>query len=422
MDSANDEFGLPSLRAKTSSFPEERRVKYDTLSSALGMRIENDRRNGAAPFRGTPDAAVIRRDPARDEATVTRPAFVRDVEKILHNPYYTRYADKTQVFSFYRNDDITRRGYHVQLVSRIARTIGSVLGLNLDLIEAIAIGHDLGHTPFGHAGEAALSKLYHERTGRFFTHSAHGVRVLDRIIPCNLSLQSLNGILCHNGEIELREYRPRPMKSFGELDDALERCETDEDAGRALVPSTLEGCVVRVCDMIAYLGKDRQDAVRTGIVHDDDNFCGSVIGRINAEIINNLTVNIVENSYGKDHICMSGEYFDALARAKTDNYRRIYRNDAVQDVFRTTVEPMMAELYAYLIDELRRPSDDSLVYRHHVRLIEQSRYPRSAPYRNEDPDRIVVDYIASMTDDYFVELYAHLFPDSGRKIEYIGYF
>ena len=119
---------------------------------------------------------------------------------------------------------------------------------------------------------------------------------------------------------------------------------------------------------------------------------------------------------------MSGEYFDALARAKTDNYRRIYRNDAVQDVFRTTVEPMMAELYAYLIDELRRPSDDSLVYRHHVRLIEQSRYPRSAPYRNEDPDRIVVDYIASMTDDYFVELYAHLFPDSGRKIEYIGYF
>ena len=107
----------------------------------------------------------------KDKANIIRTAFIRDIDKIIHCPFYNRYADKTQVFSFYKNDDITRRGLHVQLVSRIARTIGSALNLNLDLIEAIALGHDIGHTPFGHAGEKLIGDIYHERTGRFFNHN-----------------------------------------------------------------------------------------------------------------------------------------------------------------------------------------------------------------------------------------------------------
>lgn len=127
----------------------------------------------------------------------------------MHLPYYNRYADKTQVFSFKYNDDITRRAQHVQLVSRIARNIGSVLGLNLDLIEAIALGHDIGHAPFGHAGERFLSELYHNETNRYFNHNVHSARVLDTIFARNFTMQTLDGVLCHNGEFEQQEYKPK---------------------------------------------------------------------------------------------------------------------------------------------------------------------------------------------------------------------
>lgn len=127
----------------------------------------------------------------------------------MHVPYYNRYSDKTQVFSFYRNDDISRRAFHVQLVARIARNICRMLGLNEDLAEAISLGHDIGHTPFGHAGERILNDLYHGHTGRFFNHNVHSVRVLDQMIHRNISLQTLDGIICHNGELELQEYRPQ---------------------------------------------------------------------------------------------------------------------------------------------------------------------------------------------------------------------
>ena len=134
-----------------------------------------------------------------DRANLWRPPFVRDIEKIMHLPYYNRYGDKTQVFSLYRNDDISRRAQHVQLVSRIARNIGNVLNLNQDLIEAISLGHDIGHAPFGHAGERILSALLRGETGRYFNHNVHSVRVLDVLGQRNISLQTLDGVLCHNG-------------------------------------------------------------------------------------------------------------------------------------------------------------------------------------------------------------------------------
>lgn len=207
-------------------------MKYEKLSDSMIKRIEDDRRAGFQnPYACTNDK-VIRRNPDRDKANLWRPAFVRDIDKIVHSPYYNRYADKTQVFSFYKNDDITRRALHVQLVSRIARNIGSILGLNVDLIEAIALGHDIGHTPFGHAGERILSRIYQERTGRYFNHNVHSVRVLDNLFARNISLQTLDGIICHNGEFELQEYRPKGKIDFLEFDNMVERCYVDEQEMR----------------------------------------------------------------------------------------------------------------------------------------------------------------------------------------------
>ena len=126
---------------------------FETLSPEMTLRIETDRASGCRPAVGFADGDILRRRQVQsDQPTLWRPAFVHDIDKILHCPYYNRYADKTQVFSLTKNDDITRRSLHVQLVSRIARTIGAALNLNLDLIEAIALGHDLGHTPFAHSG------------------------------------------------------------------------------------------------------------------------------------------------------------------------------------------------------------------------------------------------------------------------------
>ena len=296
--------------------------KYEVLSQELSERMAEEKRTGNYVKVACSDDSVIRRQNLKkDTATVWRPTFVHDIDKIMHCPYYSRYKDKTQVFSFYKNDDITRRALHVQLVSRIARTIGAALNLNLDLIEAIALGHDIGHTPFGHAGERYLSEVYHAETGRYFNHNVHSVRVLDGIFDHNLTLDTLNGIISHNGEFELSEYRPAPMTSFAEYDQMVEGCYVDEQNILKIIPSTLEGCVVRVCDIIAYLGKDRQDAIRAKLTPSYSN--GAAIGTVNAEIINNLEVNIIEHSYGKPYIMLDEEHYLGRKEAKRVNYEQI---------------------------------------------------------------------------------------------------
>ena len=396
-------------------------LKYESLSAEISAQIEKDRENNTLPKTGFNEENVIRRNGDRDKATVLRTAFIRDIDKIMHCPYYNRYADKTQVFSFYKNDDITRRGLHVQLVSRIARTIGKALGLNLDLIEAIALGHDIGHTPFGHAGESFLDELLFSHTGRHFSHNIHSVRVLDKIYPYNISLQTLNGIAAHDGEMELSEYRPNPICDFKEFDSQIEACYIDKKNVKKLVPATLEGCVMRISDIIAYLGKDRQDAERAHIIENRD-FGDGAIGTYNAEIINNLIVNIVENSYGKPYIKMDNEHFSALKKAKADNYEMIYKIDSVENTLHNTVKPMMTEIYEKLLLDLNNGNKSSPIFTHHIDYVNKAHYKREMPYEDTEPNQIVVDYIASMTDDYFIDLYSHLFPHSDKKIIYKGYF
>ena len=399
-------------------------MNYERLSPDLCAQIEAERAGREGRF-ACPEKDALRRNPERDRANAWRPAFLRDIDKILHSAYYNRYADKTQVFSFYKNDDMTRRALHVQFVSRIARSIGGVLSLNCDLIEAIALGHDIGHTPFGHAGEALLSALYRQECGKVFLHNVQSVRVLDGIFPYNITLQTLNGILSHNGEIEMAEYRPRPMTDFAAFDREMTRCLTDAAASAEQIPSTLEGCVVRIADIIAYLGKDRQDAVRAGLLPEDFGYACGQIGTTNAEIINNLTVNILENSYGKDAIRMDEAHFRALQEAKIENYQVIYGAQAVKDTIRESVAPMMEQMFAALLAQAKERDRNSLLYQHHVSLVEQTRayYGAQMSYAEEtDPATLVVDYIASMTDDYFVDLYRTLFPKSRTPITYRGYF
>ena len=395
-------------------------LKFDNLPSHITQKIEYDRANGVKnPYAFCDGNAVRRKDNAHDKPTLLRSNFIRDIDKILNCPFYNRYSDKTQVFSFYKNDDITRRSLHVQLVSRIARTIGKALNLNTELIEAIALGHDLGHTPFGHAGEKILDQILFERKGKHFAHNLQSVRVLDSIFSYNVSLQTLDGIAGHNGEIEKEEYHPITISSFNEFDSLIESCYTDKNALVKLSPSTLEGCVVRISDIIAYLGKDRQDGSRTS-VYDENQFEKNSIGNINAEIINNLSVNIIKNSYGKNYIKLDSEYFADLVKAKTQNYSKLY-NSAIANKHLSAIQDMINKVFDKLLFDLDSDGT-SPIFKHHIDYINASYYKREKSYLEQDKEQIVCDYIASMTDDYFIELYNHLFPKDRVKIEYKGYF
>lgn len=359
-----------------------------------------------------------------DNATLARPAFARDIEKIVNIPAYNRYAGKTQVFSLVEDDDICRRGLHVQLVSRVARGIGRLLGLNCELIEAIALGHDLGHTPFGHAGEHFLSAAYHAHTGRYFNHNVHSVRVMDTLYERNISLQTLDGALCHNGEFAQQKLQRGSMSSFEELDSLVEACNTNEATIKTLRPSTLEGCVVRVSDMIAYIGKDRDDAKRMGVIDTLNVFDTKVIGRDNARIINNLTSDIVNNSYGQDHIAMSEEVFADLKLAKAQNYEIIYNTEGWRAGGKNMVQEMFFEVYEHLLSDIKAGNEQSPIWTEHAKKLSlNSRSLSVSDYiNNTEANQVVVDYIASMTDSYFIALYEHLFPNNSRDVVPQGYF
>ena len=393
---------------------------YEVLSKDLSLLMQKEKQNNTYKKVAFDENKVVRRkNNPHDDATVWRTAFVRDVDKIINCPYYNRYADKTQVFSLHKNDDIAHRSLHVQLVSRIARTIGKALNLNVDLIEAISLGHDIGHTPFGHTGEDFLDKIYSENTGLRFSHNIHSVRVLDKIFALNISLQTLDGIACHNGELELEKYAPIPLTSFEEFDKNIDACYTDRNAVLKLTPSTLEGCVMRISDIIAYLGKDRHDAEKYN--PEIKGFTDYGIGTINAEIVNNLIVNVIENSYGKNYIKMDKLHFEALKKCKKDNYDNIYKLREVKKDDQV-IFSMMEEIYKRLLADLNNGNLSSPIYKHHIEYINKPYYKRDVPYMETEKNQIVVDYIASMTDDYFIELYKYLFPSSNLELKYKGYF
>ena len=198
------------------------------------------------------DAIYLNVEEERDFRT----PFFRDIDRILYSLSFQRYMDKTQVFSFKDNDHLTKRMIHVLYVSKIARTIGRELGLNEDLIEAGALGHDLGHTPFGHVGEAILNEISVNAGCGYFNHNVHSVRLLMSIENHgrgkNITLQTLDAILCHNGELVMGKYEPRWNKTKEEFLSDYEKTYKDRRVSLELIPMTLEGCVVRISDLIAH--------------------------------------------------------------------------------------------------------------------------------------------------------------------------
>ena len=376
-------------------------------------RLVAELRRTGSPY-AAPDAHALRRESRpSDEATTLRPAFVRDGEKILHMPAYNRLAGKTQVFSFRANDDLCRRGLHVQLVGRVARDIGGALGLNLDLIEAIALGHDIGHTPFGHAGERFLNDVFHQRTGRWFFHNVQSVRVLDVLYGRNLSLQTLDGVICHNGEFEQQLLETDERADFASFDTMVSDCwARGDEAISHLRPCTLEGCVVRIADIVAYVGKDRQDAIRAHLLAEDD-FADGLGGAYNAWALSALVADIVEHSAGKDHIAMSEAAFAEMRRAKRENYEKIYGAAEVNGEMSREVAELFERLYLHELEALRAGDQSAAVFRHHIVPLARGLAPYGRSYDWQlDLEQTVADFVASMTDDYFMAICEQLFPDA----------
>lgn len=393
------------------------------LSETAERAVRHQRSTGELSPYATPDLVAVRREAGFDGGTALRPSFVRDSEKIMHMPAYNRLDGKTQVFSFRANDDLTRRGLHVQLVARVARDIGRALGLNLDLIEAISLGHDIGHTPFGHAGERFLNDVYHDRTGRWFFHNVQSVRVLDVLGGRNLSLQTLDGVICHNGEFEQQVFETSDLTSFDGFDRIVESCwEGGGAAIKRLRPMTLEGCVVRVSDIIAYVGKDRQDALRAGIC-DESSFDDGLGGAYNAWALAAFSADVIEGSLGKNRIEMSEEGFAELSRAKRENYERIYGAAEVNGDFPSGVRELFGLLYDHELEALAAGDERSAIFSHHVLPVSHHLEPYGRSYDWEaDPDQTVVDFISSMTDDYFVSTCEALFPEARSLFPQRGYF
>ncbi len=398
------------------------------LSGILDPDVEEGVRRqlatcGLSP-EATSDAAALRRDEREaDTESVMRPAFLRDIEKIIHMPAYNRLSGKTQVFSFAANDDVARRGLHVQLVARVARDIGRALGLNLDLIEAIALGHDLGHTPFGHAGEHFLNQVFHEHTGRCFMHNVQSVRVLDVLYGRNIALQTLDGALCHNGEFACQVLRTSGLSGFGEFDGIVERCwQEGPSVVKGLRPMTREGCVVRLSDIIAYVGKDRQDAIRSGLVGDDA-FDDGLGGAYNAWALSSFVADIVNESFGKPQIQMSEEGFRELARAKEENYQKIYHAREVAGDFSEPILELFHRLYEHELAALAEGDESRAIFHHHIEPLTAhlSHYGRTYDWES-DPDQTVVDFISAMTDDYFIATCEALFPEAQELFPKRSYF
>ena len=395
-----------------------------TLSPEVEQLVRERVASGVhAPYACSDVSAIRRSATERDRDSSMRPSFVRDAEKIIHLPAYNRLGGKTQVFSFRADDDLCRRGLHVQLVARVARDIGRALGLNLDLIEAIALAHDLGHTPFGHAGERYLNDSFHRRTGRWFFHNVQSVRVLDALGGRNISLQTLDGALCHNGEFEQQRFETSGLAEFDTFDRVVDSCwKRGGEAISHLRPMTLEGCVVRVSDIIAYVGKDRQDAIRTGMLA-EDSFDDGLGGAYNAWALQTFVADVVEASAGKDHIEMSEAGFAELRRAKRENYEKIYGAAEVDGDFGHEVAGLFDALYDHELAALEAGDESSAIFSQHIRPTERrlSYYGRAYDWE-EDPDQTVVDFVSSMTDDYFVATCEALFPEAKRVFPSRGYF
>jgi dGTPase len=371
-------------------------------------QILNDRENQfLSPYATLSKDAVRRKSEARIEEG-HRQEFSVDSDRILHSAAYTRYIDKTQVFSLVDNDHITHRVLHVQLVSKISRTIGRFLGLNEDLIEAIALGHDIGHCPFGHDGESYLSKQCVAHGLGPFQHNLQSVRFLEKIERkgkgWNLSLQVLDGILCHDGEIHSDKLQAVQKKTFQIFDQQLVEKQNNPDLN--LIPMTLEGCVVRIADTISYIGRDIEDAILLHLIKRSDIPKGVVerLGDTNGTIVYNLVEDVIKHSFQQPYVAFSPKASEAVKGLKAFNLKYIYLNSKIRPDS-GKIDNLFKLLFEQYMNDLEKRKMDSRIFCCFLNNMDDA-------YReNTSAPEIIRDYIASMTDEYFMrECNTLLFP------------
>ncbi len=298
-----------------------------------------------------------------------RPEYQRDRDRILHCKSFRRLKHKTQVFLSPEGDHYRTRLTHTLEVSQIARTIARSLRLNEDLAEAIALGHDLGHTPFGHAGERILDETC--PTG--FAHYKHSVRVVEELEKdgrgLNLTWEVRDGILNH--------------RTSGS-------------------PSTLEGCVVRLSDKIAYINHDIDDAIRAKIFVEEDipgRYTG-ILGHSVRERLNTMIHDIIQNSMNKPEVCMSPGMEEAMQGLRTWMFEHVYSSD-IPKAEEGKAQQLIVSLYSYYME-------------HIIELPEE--YLLMMINRNEQKERVVCDYIAGMSDRYAIDKFEELFVPKAWKV------
>ena len=355
----------------------------------------------------TKDSDSFRYFPENFENEI-RPPFFHDTDRIIHSKAYTRYIDKTQVFYLFKNDHLTHRVLHVQLVAKIARTLGRVLKYNEDLIEAIALGHDVGHTPFGHTGERFVNAFLKEKKEGYFCHNAQSFRQLHEIEKTeaknkiNLSVQTLDGILCHNGERIGQEYKCKSEKTKEMLLEEYQKCFTEENMEKHLRPMTMEGCIVRVSDIIAYIGRDIEDAISINLIQREDvpkDIC-EVLGNTNKQIVNSLVLDIINNSYGKDSISYSKDVFAALENLRKWNYANIYNSPK-----KMSEDKKIENMFKHVLDSLITGNLSGNIKQQY----EKWKKDQDAQYfKSNGPARIAADYLSGMTDDFLMSSFQEL--------------
>lgn len=292
-----------------------------------------------------------------------RPAFQHDRDRIIHSKAFRRLKHKTQVFLAPSGDHYRTRLTHTLEVSQIARTIARALRLNEDLTEAIALGHDLGHTPFGHAGERVLNELLPQG----FRHAEQSLRVVDVLEDLNLTDQVRDGILKHS--------------------------KPDGDPFCEDLPATLEGQVVRLADVIAYVNHDLDDAIRARIVSPQEvpARCRRTLGETHSQRINTMVHEVVSHSLERGTISVTPEVLEAMLELRGFLDERVYSSPQVR-VRLERAERVLRELFEYLVE---RP--------------DVFRQVAGSGYRDPSPERNVADFLAGMTDRYALALYARLF-------------
>lgn len=343
-----------------------------------------------------------------------RGPYFRDQTAIIHSLAFRRLKRKTQVFFAPTNDHICTRIEHSLHVATIAATICKGLGLDGEKAEAMGLGHDLGHPPFGHSGEELINELARKQDPgcKPFHHEAHSLRVADKLANeeggLNLTYVVRDGIVSHCGEVT--DYPIEPSRDAPKLSEIGER---------GKLPSSWEGCVVRISDMIAYLGRDLEDATRVPLIRDEDipDQIRNELGTRNGEIINTLVLDVIQFGRETGRVGFSEEKHRLVVRLKDFNYCNIYHHPLLQE-YRDHCRRVLEVLFDHLLERYTRwrtEPESSAASRRFVDNHFGYYLRRLRPLYEEErasPMQIVVDYIAGMTDDYALRSYKEItFPE-----------